>query len=260
MIIRPLFETKNLKDINITGNSPMITTHDVVTVKIDNQDYFLKFSMQDIFDADTPSLQILVEYLAYKVYQLYNVKVPDVELVVDEQNKRLGILTTKAQGTVYSPRDLQKFAKMMSAGIYVDILLCNRDVIQHGNVLFSDDTATRIDPGGSLTFRAQGARKGNNFGDKPGELKTMLSPEYPAGRIFSQGNLLEAAKTFTSVSSQELSNVLRTTDDEIAQILVDNKLTKLKQLWTQDFDEIHQKLLKRHKEILHHIQFLAKTS
>jgi hypothetical protein len=193
-------------DIEDVGNIACAagSTHVMQTCKIGKDKYFLKFSDESLFKSGDPSLQILVEYLAYRIYQLFpGVSIPKVELVYDAKRKRVGLASSEVKGKPgLSNIKPAQLGKMLSAGVYVDVLLANWDVVGtgKGNVIVDKDRATRIDPGGSLTFRAQGGRKGEKFSTTPGELKTMLNPGFGAGEVLSYADMKAAAKEFNAVS------------------------------------------------------------
>jgi hypothetical protein len=127
------------------------STHVMKTCSIGGNKYYLKFSDESLFDGVNPSLQILVEYLAYKVYSLYpGVDIPSVELVYDRKGGKVGLATSAVAGKMaLETIPAKELASMLSAGVYVDIFLANWDVIGtgSGNVIADKGKATRIDTG-----------------------------------------------------------------------------------------------------------------
>lgn len=236
------------------------------TCKIGADKYFLKFSDERLFDPNTdPSLQILVEHLAYSIYSLYpNISIPqDIQLVFDADNQKVGLATKEIQGkmALSSGISAKKLAKMMSAGIFVDVLLANWDVVGtgSGNIMTHGDTATRIDPGGALTYRAQGGRKGRAFGEKPTELNTMLKPGMGAGDIYQYADLKEAAQTFLSVPWSKIhSKIVNVVNTEILPELQENGMSNLASAFKKEVKEIDSILQKRYTEIVSHIRFILK--
>ena len=243
-----------MSDIQV-GKSGPGSTHVIKMAKIGDDDYYLKFSNDYLFDESDPSLQILVEYLAYKIYSLYpNVSIPQVHLVFDREKQRVGLASSSVKGKMALGRvNPEKLAKMLSAGILVDVLLANWDVIgtDAGNIVSDKEVATRIDPGGALTFRAQGGRKGAKFSEKPGELKTMLDPSFGgSGRIYSYADMEDAKKEFLAVPWASIAKKISETDAEITNEL--SKTPTFKGLvtgWKDDVSEIASKLAKRHAAI-----------
>jgi hypothetical protein len=242
------------------------STHVMKTCKIGEDEYFLKFSDEDLFSDIDPSLQILVEYIAYKIYSLYpGIRIPKVELVWDEKNKRVGLASGAVKGKMVGNInvDPKKLSKMLTAGVFVDVFLANWDVIGtgSGNVVVDKekDTAIRIDPGGSLTFRAQGGKKGGAFNKDAGELQSMLEPGMGAGDVYQYADLREAGKIFLFVSWEEISSTLVQTNNEvIVPELKNYKLGGLLKQWKPELLQIHNILKERHKEIIKHINFILK--
>ena len=240
------------------------STHIMNTCKIDDDKYFLKFSDEDLFDGTDPSLQILVEYMAYKIYELYpSVRTPNVKLVSDPKRKRVGLASSAASGKAVGNTNIspEKLAKMLTGGIYVDILLANWDVIGTGtgNVMIDQekDTATRIDPGGSLTFRAQGGKKGSLFNKDARELQTMLEPGMGAGDVYQYADLKEAAKEFTAISWESISErMMQVNNKEIVPELKGAGLIKLLGEWKEEVLHIHQTLKERYLVISKQISFI----
>lgn len=235
------------------------STHVMNTCLISGDRYYLKFSDESLFDKSDPSLQILVEYLAYKVYELYpSISVPKVHLVYDKSKKRVGLSTSEVKGKqALTSLSANQLGKMLSAGVYVDIFLANWDVIGtgSGNIIVGNNKATRIDPGGALTFRAQGGRKYEKFGKKASELSTMLDPSFGgAGKILSYSDMMIASKEFMSVAWSQINATLMSVNREIKNELQQRNMSSLLQQWEKDFSEILEKLQFRHKEITSHIK------
>jgi hypothetical protein len=250
---------EDVKDVQQKHGS----THAIYTGTVDEQSMYIKFSEPWNFDDDVdPSLQILVEYLAYKLYSLYkNVKIPtQIELVYDFKRKKVGIATSAISGSSALPNfSPKKLGEGLSAGVYVDIFLANWDAVgtDTGNVIHSDEDKTfvRIDPGGSLTFRAQGGRKHSKFGVDAGELKTMLDPKFSAGQVFKHSNLKLAAETFLSVDWSEVDSMIEEVHQEILIELQDDEdMAMLASQWSTDVDEIRGKLKQRWGVVRRHAQ------
>jgi hypothetical protein len=237
------------------------STHVMKTCKIGGDKYFLKFSNEDMFDGFDPSLQILIEYLAYRIYGLYSgIKIPKPYLVYDAPGKRVGLATTPVKGkmALVVGTDPKLLGKMMSQGVYVDIFLANWDVIGtgSGNVFVDDGSATRIDPGAAMTFRAQGGRKGAAFGPKAGELSTMLRPGMGAGNVFRYSDLKVAAQEFLAVDWPRIAAEIEAVGDEVTSELKARKMTGLLRQWQADVKEVLEKLETRHAEVADHARHI----
>lgn len=249
---------EDVSDVCLASGS----THVMKTCKIGSDKYYLKFSEESMFDESDPSLQVLVEYLAYKIYSLYpQVNIPKkIHLVFDKKRAKVGIATSPVKGSPGTRLNPKTLGQMMSAGIYVDILLANWDVVGNddGNVLVDKQAANRIDPGGSLTFRAQGGRKGNKFSKSAGELKTMLDASFGgAGKVFKYANLHKAASVFLAVPWESISSMINSIDGEVTKELKLAGMGGLLKEWKRDVSEITAKLRSRHAEITKHAETIS---
>lgn len=240
------------------------STHVMNTCYIGGDKFYLKFSDTELYEPGIdPSLQILVEWLAYKIYSLYpDVDLPGkIELVYDKAKKRVGLATLGVDGEKSYTIQPTVLAQRMSAGVYVDIFLANWDVVGPGNVIINPSgRPVRIDPGGALTFRAQGGRKGSRFSDAPGEMETMLSSRTDAGRVFRHSDLRAAAKNFMSVPWTRIESLINTCDDEVSGELDDYRMGKLLNQWTVELELITGKLRKRHESIVSNVEFMENLS
>lgn len=239
------------------------STHVMQTCKIGGDKYFLKFSDEYSFGSTDPSLQVLVEYLAYRIYGLYSgIKIPKPQLVYDKAKKRVGLATTPVEGeqALRAGTDPKLLGKMMSQGVYVDVFLANWDVVGmgSGNVFISDKEVTRIDPGGALTFRAQGGRKNKAFGPEVGELETMLGGSMGAGFFYRHADLKVAAVEFLGVSWESIAAEIDAVQAEVAAELQDRKMSKLVKQWASDVEQIKSTLALRHKEVAAHANLQLK--
>lgn len=240
------------------------STHVMNTCYIGSDKFYLKFSDTELYDPGIdPSLQILVEWLAYKIYSLYpDVDLPGkIELVYDKAKKRVGLATLGVDGEKSYTIQPTVLAQRMSAGVYADIFLANWDVVGPGNVIINPSgRPVRIDPGGALTFRAQGGRKGSRFSDAPGEMETMLSSGTDAGRVFRHSDLRAAAKNFMSVPWTRIESLINECDDEVSGELDDYRMGKLLNQWTVELELITGKLRKRHESIVSNVEFMKNLS
>lgn len=238
------------------------STHVMRTCKIGKDKYFLKFSDESMFDEGDPSMQILVEYLAYRIYQLYpGVATPNVDLVYDKKGGKVGLASSAVNGKPgLATINPDKLGKMLSAGVYVDVFLANWDVVGTGmgNVMVDKGKATRIDPGGALTFRAQGGRKGSKFSEVPGELKTMMDPGFGAGEVLSHADMKKASSEFMAVAWSSVAGVIKEVGSQVTKDLLSRGMSELAKAWQADVSEIGAKLASRHKAIAAHIKATAK--
>ena len=238
------------------------STHIMNTCFIGGDKFHLKFSDEaaEFAPSTDPSLQILVEWLAYKIYSLYpGVDIPEkIELVYDKARGRVGLATSSVPGRHGRSLGRDALAQGLSAGVYVDVFLANWDIGNTANIIArsSDSKPVRIDPGGALTFRARGSRKGRAFGDYPGELQTMISGNTVAADIFRYSDLRVAARTFSSVPWSRIESQLVACDDEIKEKLTSYDLVDLLEQWGSDSSYIMRTLRNRHREILENVEFV----
>lgn len=238
------------------------STHVMNTCYIGGDRFHLKFSDEsaEFSEATDPSLQILVEWLAYKIYSLYpGVDVPGrIELVYDRKNERVGIATSTVQGVAGYEVRSKALAAGLSAGVYVDVFLANWDIGNTSNIIVrpEDERPVRIDPGGALTFRARGSKKGRAFSDYPGELETMIAGSGAAADIFRHSDLKLAARTFVSVSWSRIESQISRCKDEVRGKLKEYGLDDLLSQWGDEIDQIEGKLRNRHREILRNVEFM----
>lgn len=264
-LLRRVIREMILREADISDVSDMCytagSTHLMQTCKIGGNKFFLKFSDEGYFEGTDPSLQILIEYLAYRIYGLFSgITIPRPELVYDSTRRKVGLATTPASGKMALKvgTDPKFLAKMMTQGVYVDVFLANWDVIGtgSGNVFIDDERATRIDPGGSLTFRAQGGRKGKAFGPKVGELSTMLKAGSGAGNVYKYADLKVAAKEFMSVSWPEIESEIDKVRNEVSSELERRGMEGLLRQWNDDVNYIKSTLSQRHSEVMDHANYI----
>lgn len=111
------------------------------------------------------------EVLAAKLYAAAGISSQDAKLVT--KDGKIGIASKWADVSKGSPAQLAK-AKGAKAGFAVDAWLANHDVVgmEFDNLqLDANGNAMRVDAGGSLEYRAQGAKK--EFGDTVTEIDTL---------------------------------------------------------------------------------------
>ena len=116
---------------------------------------------------NTSSDHVRGEYLTNQLYDLMGLRVPDYELY--EENGEAVMLSKFIPITkMPSSKDYDEMAK----GFVVDALLANWDIYQNDNCLIdSAGRVVRVDNGGALHFRAQGASK--TFSDTVTDFDSM---------------------------------------------------------------------------------------
>lgn len=258
--LRKLIREAIIKEVDIEDVTDACfvagSTHVMQTCKINGDNYFLKFSRDSVFNKVDASLQILIEYLAYRIYGLYSgVRIPKAELVYDKEKQIVGIATSAVKGKQALTARIEPnlLGKMMSQGVYVDIFLANWDVVGTGtgNVFVSGDEAVRIDPAG-MTRRAQGGKKGANFGAKVGELKSMLKRGTSAGNVYQHADLKVAAETFLRVQWSTIEGEINAVEKEVSTKLIEKGLKDVQAEWSAEVDVIRSTLERRYEEVKKH--------
>jgi len=242
----------NLIGLEKFGSAANRSTHKLEKYKKGEDVYYVKFT--------DPELQSVVEHLAYKIYALFGIKTANSHLVVDENKESLGIATKEISGKIAHSHHPLIGHKDINDGYFVDAFLANWDTmgLNFDNIIISDKSAYRIDPGGSLTFRARGGRKNDSFEENPGELDTFKDPtmSMQAGLVFSKmqkNDIIEAANVFKSVSWNQIEQTINFVQREalykVAELIDEHKKSKLTSEINQDISEITFKLKIRYVKI-----------
>ncbi len=235
----------------------MKSSHPVFTGTRNDKQHFVKFPSNEI--------QTLNEFLAYKIYSLYDVKIPDSFNLVFDDGGVVGISTETFSGGIYKGRragpDLRKkFNLDVGSMFYVDAFLANWDAAK--NVLVNFDKFRHqgefdyrmIDPGGALNFRAKGQRKGNMFTDDVGELDTLLDRKLTRGTgasyVYSGRDDKVAQEKFKAVNWPEIENMINETISEVLNELKENNRQDLANEFNKECELVKTKLKSRHNYII----------
>lgn len=238
------------------------STHTLATCKLRGDKYYLKFTENFHWMSKTDrSMQLAVEFLAYKIYQLYPSNAPEnIEIVSDPSQKRIGLATREVKGVPGRSVDFKQWVDSISGGAMVDIFLANWDVKNTNNFVVDTETniASRVDPGGALTFRAQGGRKGDNFSPRAGELNTMTDPSdrRTSGFLLSEVDTKKAASAFLSVEWNQIYNTIGEAYSEVEKELINADLSDQVGAWKQEVSEIVEKLRTRHADVKEHCEYV----
>ncbi|HWQ09024.1 MAG TPA: hypothetical protein VN436_07955, partial [Holophaga sp.] len=134
------------------------------------------------------------ELLASKLYGLAGIETPELKLVNDDGN--VGIASAFTEGLQTDKEALQEgAAEGAREGFGTDAWLANWDsvgLVYDNMLLDQDGKAVRIDPGGSLLYRAQGSPKGAAFGNTVTEIDSLRDPKVNAQAASVFGNMTEA--------------------------------------------------------------------
>jgi len=211
------------------------SSHELYRLKgKDGQDFWSK--------AAASNLQTVNEYLAWKIYRLFNINVAsNAHLAVDDNNK-LRLISSQVSSKQVPLDYTSSFSDVLSGsdihkGFFVDTFLGHWDVVGTAprSNLFIDDKkrVTRIDLGG-LDFRATGLRKSKtipgSWGPEVKELQTMGglggdSMKSNASLAFNKlknepENLKQAVEVFNRVS---WSQVQKTISDVVEEVTIISK-------------------------------------
>jgi ADP-ribose pyrophosphatase YjhB (NUDIX family) len=153
------------------------------------------------------------EVLAAKLYDACGVLVPDLKLI--RKGGKIGVASQMIDGLKSDSFGVAS-APGARDGFAVDAWLANWDVVgmAYDNLLVGDDGhACRVDTGGALLYRAQGADK--PFGPKVGEIETLRSPDKNAQSDAVFGDMTDAEIAASALKVTGLS-------DSIIKELVDD--------------------------------------
>lgn len=156
------------------------------------------------------------EILASRLYELAGVKVP--ELSPTMHGGKPAVASKRIDGTILNQFEMQPWVKTeIGKDMPIDAWLANWDVVGTGkdNIIF--DTANglpyRIDMGGALRYRAQGAPKGDKFGHDVPELQTFMDPNInkDAADIFGgvdKSITADAVKRLEKIDPKDIADVV----------------------------------------------------
>lgn len=241
-------------DIDISGSS-----HDISKYKDSSGTvYYVKSPNAYLYEYHSDSeLHILVEYLAYEIYKMFGVRVPFVDLYIDSD--KLMIASKETIGDHVRFESLPQYKDFVT-GFAVDIFLANWDVAGSGaitgNLIFDDEgNVTRIDPGGSLTFRARGKKKGDSFSKDVGEINSMTDEEKsPVANAYNAHEELieKSISNFVKMSWNRLKTTLDNFNDKniispIQEHMSDTTAKRILNNWESEYSEIINKLQSRYR-------------
>jgi len=145
------------------------------------------------------------EKIASDLYKLTGAKTPPLSIIKEGRN--IGTISS------YIPiEDIRpEHVKLLREDFGADCWLANWDALKSGNVGIYKDQAIRMDVGGSLRYRAQGARKGNDFGEDVQELTTFfdnISLSKPYLKNMTREELIKSLKKVTDVNDDDIIKII----------------------------------------------------
>ena len=146
---------------------------------------------------------------------MMGVRTAEVQLIKNAQGK-LGTISKFEDGLTSGTAAQLRAAEGAREGFVIDAWLANWDAVGTGfdNMLLKGGKAFRVDTGGALIFRAQGAAKGGAFGNTVGELASMVNPNVArqAAQVFSgltRTELRQNAKRLVEISPDTLRQAVK---------------------------------------------------
>ena len=156
--------------------------------------------------------QNITEHVSSQLYRAAGIDTPDMNLVAapgfnDMVSSDKCWIKSKA---ITGLKPLSENLKGAYEGFAVDAWLANWDAVCSGNTLLKNGTAVRVDFGGTLDFRARGARKA--FGNEVHELSTLLDPNInpESARVFqnmTREDLIGSLERVQSVTDNDIQNL-----------------------------------------------------
>jgi SPP1 gp7 family putative phage head morphogenesis protein len=166
--------------------------------------------------------QVRNEFIANQLYQSSGIQVAETRLaqIGDEFGIASKRLPESYQTMGWSDASKAAAAEKVKNGFVVDAYLSNWDVagLSVDNLIWEPgkvSTITRIDQGGALFYRAQGAKKGSLFGSEVTELKTLRNPNVNKA----------SAAIFKEITDEDVANQIQKlrkslNEDDIRRILI----------------------------------------
>lgn len=208
--------------------------------KTDGSEYYIKWRAGD--DDSKNIDQFKNEYLALKLYDLFDVAVPKAQLCTftdENAATHIGIITTKKEGigeirSLYEDKNQTRFnyvREKAQQDFIIDTLLGNYDVVGLGMDNLHYDTNTyepfRIDPGGALRYKAQGDKKNKGqFDNSVAEFEEMENGENTLTQynptVLKQASLVFNGAHKANKLQVGLAKLLAISDEQIKDCVNDN--------------------------------------
>lgn len=168
------------------------------------------------------------EYMANRIYETLGVPVPRVSL--RQSSKGLVQVADYIEGTPLSDLSSEERVEAeesLREGFVADALLGNWDVLgmDEDNIIWDGSKAWRIDNGGSMRYRAQGAPKGDKFGPEVVEIDTLREPERRAAHVFDVSDEQIAEQVQNIMSKKQ--KILDSIDDPNLRKIMERRINSL---------------------------------
>lgn len=173
------------------------------------------------------------EQLTSKLYEALGIDATKVDLV--KMGDKTGVASKFRDGLSEMKSTLTSSSPPPGVfeGFAADAWLANWDVVglKYDNLLLSPTgNAVRVDPGGALLFRAQGAPKGSAFGNVVGEIDSLRSSTNPASKAvfgrMTDEQIVASIDKVLALSDQTIRDMVESygPGDELARNLLAEKL------------------------------------
>lgn len=178
------------------------------------------------------------EVLASRLYDLAGTPTPGQELIT--KDGKIGIaspMVPGVQGDLSAKLKDEDYLNKLRKDFAVDAWLANWDVagLSYDNVITDENgDPIRIDPGGSLLYRAMGTPKGDAFGTDVGEwdtLRTSAQGKNVFGNMTDE-QAIESAKKLQTISDTDIDEIVDSVDFD------DATATKLKETLKARRDDV----------------------
>lgn len=197
---------------------------------------------QKVLKQSTGPDHLREEYAANRVYKALGVPVPNVKLARDKEGSLVQV-ADYVKGTPLGelgPSERERAIESLKDGFIADALLGNWDVLgmDEDNILWDGSKAWRVDNGGAMRYRAQGASK--EFGDEVGELESMRDPSRGAGkRAYSGITHEEMADQVRKVVAKR-DRILAGIHDASLRRTMENRIDSLSQVFGKSRHDISE--------------------
>lgn len=178
-----------------------------------NDIYYVKYATNKDKKAHVES-----EVLANKLYKLAGIQTADVELV--KINGKIPAMISKYESGLQEAKTNRELFDAFA----VDAWLANWDSLVYGNTFSKNGKSIKIDNGGALRYRAQGALK-ENFGDTVDELITLIDGRnYCSTSVYSKMSYNDLVNSFKKVCSLPDKKIKEVVEDKaLAKTLINRK-------------------------------------
>lgn len=190
------------------------------------------------------------ESLASALYREAGIEAVEVNLgFSDGELRTISPLIPNSSTDLQTKLDDAEYMKKLQEGFAVDAWLANWDVagLTFDNVITDGNgNPVRVDPGGALMWRAQGAPKGKLFGDKVNEIDSLRDPDLNPTSAEVFGSMTDAD---ISDSAAKLAGITPERIDSIVDSIVTdpNEAATLKERLKKRRDDILKRFAPKDK-------------